>query len=204
MGGAGNDQGNSIALDGTANVFVTGYFNGSADFDPGTSTFTMTSAGLEDIFITKLDNNGDFSWATGFGGTVDDIGTSIAVDALQNIYATGHFYGTVDFDPGTGVSNLYSNSVSADIYVLKLSATVVNIDDSGFDAPIGIYPNPASSSIIVQSEEPISSISIFNLVGELVQYETTASFGVEQLSAGIYFLQINTETGVKTARLIKE
>lgn len=204
MGGAGNDQGNSIALDGTANVFVTGYFNGSADFDPSGAVHTMTSGGLEDIFITKLDNNGNFSWATGFGGTVDDIGTSIAVDALQNIYGTGHFYGTVDFDPGAGVSNLYSNSVSADIYVLKLSATVVSIDESGAGASIVVYPNPASTSIAVKSEEPITSISIFNLVGELVQYETTSSFDVEHLSAGLYFLQISTETGIKTARLIKE
>ncbi|MBL0019914.1 MAG: hypothetical protein IPP17_26670 [Bacteroidetes bacterium] len=147
MGGAGNDQSNSIPWM-AANVFVTGYFNGSADFDPSGAVHTMTSGGLEDIFITKLDNNGNFSWATGFGGTVDDIGTAIAVDALQNIYATGHFYGTVDFDPSTGVSNLYSNSVSADIYVLKLSATVVSIDESGAGASIVVYPNPASLSIL--------------------------------------------------------
>ncbi len=204
LGGAGNDAGNSLALDGTANVVITGYFNGSADFDPGASTQSLTSVGAEDIFIAKLDASGNYLWAKGFGNVVDDIGVSVAVNAVQNVYSTGHFYATVDFDPGTGVANLYSSSGSGDVYVLKLNPNVVNIDESDPEGRISIYPSPTSSSITVRSADPIASVSIFNLVGELVQYETTNTFVVEHLTAGMYVLQINTATGISTARFIKE
>ena len=48
------------------------------------------------------------AFSTYLGGPGDDVGTAIAVDAAGNVYATGGFSGTVDFDPGSGVFNLTS------------------------------------------------------------------------------------------------
>ncbi len=81
MGGTSNDEGRSIALDASGNVFTTGYFNGTVDFDPGPGTFNLTSTGSEDVFISKLDVAGNFVWAKQISGTSNDIGQSIAVDA---------------------------------------------------------------------------------------------------------------------------
>ena len=115
-------RGNSIVLDASGNVYTTGYFVGTVDFDPGAGTSMLISNGSSDIFVQKLDAAGNFLWAKGFGGTSFDRGNSIAVDASGNVYATGYFIGTVDFDPGTGTSMLTSNG-SLDIFVQKLDSS---------------------------------------------------------------------------------
>src|ERR1035437_9575750 len=123
MGGTGNDIGYSIALDASGNVYTTGYFYGTVDFDPGAGTFNLTSAGNYALFISKLDASGNFVWAKQIGGTSSGaLGQFISLDASGNIYTTGCFFGTVDFDPGAGTSNLTSSSTN-DIFVSKLDAS---------------------------------------------------------------------------------
>ena len=56
MGGASNDEATDVALDGSGNVYTVGKFQGTADFDPGAGTFNLTSAGSNDIFVSKLDS----------------------------------------------------------------------------------------------------------------------------------------------------
>jgi len=119
MGEASSDQGFSIAVDDSGNVYTTGYFQGTADFDPGAGVFNMTSAGFTDIFVSKLDLLGNFVWAKQMGGVSGDQGHSIAVDSSGNVYTTGRFEGTADFDPGAGTFNMTSAG-SADIFVSKL------------------------------------------------------------------------------------
>ncbi len=63
MGGSSTDIGHSITIDGGGNVYTTGYFRETVDFDPGTGVQNLTSTGWDDIFIQKLDANGDFLWA---------------------------------------------------------------------------------------------------------------------------------------------
>ena len=118
MGGTGLDGGRSLSIDSSGNVYITGYFNGTADFDPGSGTFNLTSAGSYEIFILKLDSNGDFVWAKAMGSTGIEFGNSLSIDSSGNIYITGNFTGTVDFDPGAGASNLISAG-SQDIYISK-------------------------------------------------------------------------------------
>jgi hypothetical protein len=122
FGGASSDQGNSIAVDSSGNLYTTGYFEGTVDFDPGAGTSNLTSAGGSDVFVSKLDSSGNFVWAKSFGGTSSDIGNSIAVDSSGNVYTTGFFEGTVDFDPGAGTSNLTSAGDS-DVFVSKLNSS---------------------------------------------------------------------------------
>ena len=96
------DWGYSVATDASGNVFLTGVFAGTADFDPGAGTFNMTSAGDNDIYICKLDANGNFVWAKRLGGTMNDGGVVNKVDPSGSgaVYTTGWFRGTADFDPG--------------------------------------------------------------------------------------------------------
>ncbi|MEA3445471.1 MAG: SBBP repeat-containing protein [Bacteroidota bacterium] len=124
MGGSSSDGGNSIAIDASGNVYTTGSFLDTADFDPGSGTHNLSSNGEYDIFISKLDASGNFVWAKSMSGSSSEWGFSIALDASGNVYTTGYFYGTVDFDPGSGTYNLSSNGVM-DIYILKLSQYLV-------------------------------------------------------------------------------
>ncbi|HLG34909.1 MAG TPA: T9SS type A sorting domain-containing protein [Bacteroidia bacterium] len=126
IGGTGNESGLSIAIDpaGSADIYITGFFTGIADFDPDTGTFNLTSVGNEDIFISKLDSSGNFVWAKAMGGIYDDVGYSLALDrgGSGDVYTTGWFTGTVDFDPGAGVYNLIADATT-DIFISKLNGS---------------------------------------------------------------------------------
>ena len=119
LGGANQELGNSIAVDANGNVYTAGSFQSTVDFDPGPAIYNLTavsSFGGNDIFISKLDASGNFLWAKQLGGVLDDAGFSIAVDGNGNIYTTGYFTGTADFDPGPGTYNLNSAGTE-DIFV---------------------------------------------------------------------------------------
>ena len=113
-GGTSEDKGYSIALDDNGNSYVTGVFYGSATF----GTATLTSSGNYDIFVAKLDSNGNWFWAKKAGGINDDYGWSISVDDNGNSYVTGVFYGSATFGTTTLIS-----SGDADIFVAKLDSS---------------------------------------------------------------------------------
>ena len=122
MGGTSGDQGHGISVDTSGNVYTTGSFFDTVDFDPGPKTFNLTSAGSRDIFISKLDSNGNFAWAKAMGGTSSDLGRGIFVDASCNVYTIGYFSDTVDFDTGLGIFNLTSAGLD-DIFIIHLSGS---------------------------------------------------------------------------------
>ncbi len=122
FGGTDYDAGLSLVIDASGNIYTTGYFLGTVDFDTDVTVDNHSSNGLKDVFVQKLDFNGNFIWAKTFGGNGNDIGKSIDIDNNGNIILTGSFAGTVDFNPGNFVDNHISNG-SLDIFVEKLDAT---------------------------------------------------------------------------------
>jgi len=122
MGGTSADMGHSIIVDDWGNIYSTGFFDNTVDFDPGIGTHYLTAIGGHDIYIQKLDSSGALLWVKSFGGNLDDIGWSIALDNLGNIYSTGSFNSTVDFDPGPGNSFLTTTAMSQDVYIQKLDS----------------------------------------------------------------------------------
>src|ERR1051325_1594529 len=108
FGGKGWGEAFSIAVDKYDNAYSTGSFNDTVDFDPGPGVYNLISqSGAPTIFISKLNKHGNFLWAKQIGGNLSaEQAFSIAIDGLNNIYITGYFEGTVDFDPGAGIFNL--------------------------------------------------------------------------------------------------
>ncbi len=124
MGGIGVNYGSVIIVDASNNIYITGYFNSTVDFDPEAGTYNLTpnNVGTNNTFITKLDSNGNFIWAKQFGSTISNQPSALAIDASGNIVITGNFSGTADFDPST---NATTNSISNgqdDIFITKLDA----------------------------------------------------------------------------------
>jgi len=95
FGGSDNDYGNSVSVDSSGNVYITGYFYSSTiDFGGG----ALTNAGWADIFLAKFDSNGNHLWSKRFGGSGYDEGNSVSVDSSGNVYGTGLFTGSnIDF-----------------------------------------------------------------------------------------------------------
>jgi len=116
FGAAGVDQGTGIAASRSGDVYVTGRFNHSVSF----GSTTLTSAGGNDIFVAKLNSQGNVLWAKRAGGTADDVGTSITVGSDGACYVTGNFLGTASFDAFT-----LTSGGDADIFVAKYDATGV-------------------------------------------------------------------------------
>lgn len=106
VGGTNTQEGYGITVDANNNIYTTGQFLGTTDFDPGVANFDLTSAGGSDIFVLKLDASGNFGWAKRMGGTEPDNGQIIAINGNGEVIVNGHFKSTVDFDPGTGTFNL--------------------------------------------------------------------------------------------------
>lgn len=117
---AGND-GQALAIDPDGNIHVAGMFSGTTDLDPGPAILPAISAGGPDIHVSKLTSTGDLIWAKAMGGTGEDWVLGLALDASGNVYCTGHFAATVDFDPGPGVLEL-TGTTGVDTYLLKLDA----------------------------------------------------------------------------------
>lgn len=108
LGGTGNDFVQSIYADASGNVYIAGSFNGTVDFDPSASVVnrTSTSTSFKDAFFAKYSSAGALQWVNTLGSATDDDEIyAITADASGNVYVAGYFSGTVDFDPGAGVSS---------------------------------------------------------------------------------------------------
>jgi len=119
LGGTGTDIGNAIAVDGSGNAYVTGYTT-STDF-PTAKPLQGGNRGLADAFVTKINAAGSvLMYSTYLGGSGDDQGMGIAVDASGNSYVTGWAQST-DF-PTTSSPFQAGNGGGMDAFVTKINA----------------------------------------------------------------------------------
>ncbi len=147
LGGAAADSADGMDTDAANNIYTTGYFTGTADFNPGGAVNNLTSAGSIDIFVSKLDASGSYVWAVQIGGAGAESANALTVDGSGDLLATGNFSGTVDFDPGASVSNLTSAG-SSDIFVVKLTPAGAhtwsrNMGGTSSDIPSSIVTDAA-------------------------------------------------------------
>ncbi|GAB1453310.1 hypothetical protein MASR2M47_33660 [Draconibacterium sp.] len=120
MSGSSSENGTAMAMDSSGNIYTIGLFYQTVDFNPSAITYTLTSNGETDIFITKLDAQGNLLWAKQIGGASYDYPGNIAVDAFGNLLVGGSFRGTVDLNPGVGELNVTMPGRAA--FLLKLNS----------------------------------------------------------------------------------
>jgi len=119
FGGPHFETGWAIAAGPDNSVIVTGEFYETVDFDPGPGQDLRTSNGKQDFFITKLGPDGSYHWTHTAGGVKNDSGRAVTTDPAGNVYVTGAFEETVDFNPRGGGDVRVSEGVF-DIYIIKL------------------------------------------------------------------------------------
>lgn len=212
IGGNYYDIAYSIAVDAASNVYITGEFYTTVDFDPGSGTYNITSAGQSDIFIQKMDSNGNFKWAKSYGSNNYDYGLSIATDAANNVYTKGGFNGTVNFNQGVGVHNLTSAGDN-DIFLLKLSQTIHNtghdVETAENNTPIRVFPNPAKEIVNIETNlQDTYSIVVLDALGKTVLHieanQSNTTLSIANLSKGVYLIQIQNQNSIHTAKLLIE
>ncbi|HTN46592.1 MAG TPA: hypothetical protein VL098_09610 [Flavipsychrobacter sp.] len=200
---------NKIKSDMTGNLYVTGYFGGTVDFDPGAGVFNMTSqTSYQDIFILKLDTTGNFIWAKQFSSSSQFTNREINIDGSANLYLTGAFKGQFDADPGTGTTYLSPQS-PRDFFIVKLDsagsfvwanslATFVastDVDENGncyiqgnfvntfdFDLSAGVHNVTAASAndIFYLKLDPSGNFSWVKTLGSLGTAQSVWSMKVDR------------------------
>ncbi len=153
LGGSVRDGGQGIAVDSAGNAYVTGLTN-SPDFPTATGAFQSALAGGFDAFVTKINPVGSapLVYSTYLGGSGDDYGLGIAVDAAGNASLTG-FTNSTNF-PTTLSAFQTTPGGSADAFVTKLnssgSALIYStyLGGSGDDAGQGIALDSLGSAYV--------------------------------------------------------
>lgn len=176
FGGTTDDAGNSICTDGSGNCYLTGYFN-STMFTVGTTTLT-NAGGNSDLFVIKLNGSGNPQWALSSGGTSEEVGTGVSVDALGNSFVTGFFDSpAITFDNTT-----LTNSGGRDLFVVKFNSTGM---ESWAKNPTGVG-NEAGEGIKVDAFGNCFVTGYFNSPSLLFGTTTLTSAGDDQIFLAKY------------------
>jgi hypothetical protein len=127
-GDAAAQTARAVAVDPSGNVIVAGGFEGELAI--GAPALSLTSAGLDDIFVIKLDPLGSPLWSKRFGSAADQNAYAVAVGADGSIVVTGEFAGTVDFGGGP-----LTSAELLDGFVVKLAADGSHLWSRRFGGP---------------------------------------------------------------------
>ncbi|MCX6291538.1 MAG: hypothetical protein NT126_07210 [Bacteroidetes bacterium] len=200
VGGTASEDLRDFTTDASGNIFITGSFNTTADFDPGAGVSNLVSTGGSDIFIAKYDQNGNYLWSNAFGSTGTDAGSAIKTDAAGSVFVTGIFTGTVDFDPGASVANQVGggsyfgkyDAAGNYIWAKRLPLNTNNIDLaldafgdvfisgsflSGAPAAIDMDPGAGTANLNVPSGLPPPYYNIFAKYDGSGNYSWAGVFG---------------------------
>lgn len=191
--GFGNDvTGKDVATDDLGNVYVTGYFSNTANFDD----ITLTSIGLSNTFILRTDNSGTVEWAEQFSSTGgDNYGYHITLGLEENIYVSGHFSGTTTF----GDTSLTATGTN-NIFLVKIAMDGNLIVEQSQHEQYKVYPNPVKDIIHIEIPEHSTetAVEVYNLLGQKVMdfgnITDSKSLDLSELTTGVYLLKINNHT----------
>jgi hypothetical protein len=138
IGGSGNDSANGVAVDAVGNAYVTGTTSSNESSFPVTvGPDTSFNGGTNDAYIAKINSAGNgYAYCGYIGGSGDETGYGIAVDASGYAYVTGTTSSTETSFPISGGPDLSQNGGS-DVFITKISpipsaATLASFTATGF------------------------------------------------------------------------
>jgi len=213
MGGDMSDRGWSIATDSNGNVYAVGSFEDTADFESGTGGQFLFSEGGKDIFILKLDSNGNILLLEKISGTNeanidDEEAEHIIIDESDNIYISGYFQGNADFD--LGANSTFLNSFGGnDIFILKMrQEELVGLEGEINIELLNVFPNPNNGNFSLNFEKVYNYIelNVFDIQGNIVY---TSSFNNSsnvhlnlELPPGVYASKVITDKKMMFTKII--
>lgn len=116
-GGEKSDKGSTIVVDADGYIYETGYYNEEATFGTFGTGFSYPSS--KEVYVAKLDPDGNYLWVRNGLNYFDDRGLGLCVDPSGNVYVTGTCWGGLEW----GSLNVYNSSSYTDqIFVVKLDS----------------------------------------------------------------------------------
>ena len=113
----GRKIGLDIAPDG--DILITGTYQWYDDFDPGPEQDMHEAVDGYDIYVSRLNSDGEFQWARTWGGRAGEQAGDVTVSDDGNVYVTGLFQLSVDLDPGPG-EDLHGPASAGGTFVVAL------------------------------------------------------------------------------------
>jgi hypothetical protein len=200
LGGQNSIYGLSIGLDNFNNVFITGSYNLTANFDQSSSASSITSVGISDIFLAAYDSNNNFLWVKSIGGTSIDDSYSVCSDVNNNIYIGGRYNLTVDFDPSSSSpSSTQTSWGDNDMFICKYKSCAtcpsdVSVEELADQIFISINPNPTDGSLNIKSQTQLQKIEVISITGQVLLNETPTNVShilhLQNFTNGIYFVNV--------------
>jgi uncharacterized repeat protein (TIGR01451 family) len=200
FGNTSDQHARRVAYDSAGNLIVVGSFQGSNfDVDPSSANVYLNSFGSWDFFIAKYTPSGELIKAVRIGGTSNDQAVGLALDSSGNIYVTGWFRGTVDFDPSGGVANVVSNGEAGQDNGFDGEAFLAKYNtDLQYQWAFGIGgPNLLDGGITLKTDQ-FSNVILGGLfqgtvdfdpspaMANMTSFGTTGSFIAKYTSSGQY------------------
>tara|TARA_R110002049_G_scaffold39374_10_gene121253 strand:+ start:182 stop:1903 length:1722 start_codon:yes stop_codon:yes gene_type:complete len=194
----------SISVDLNGNVIIVGYFDaGEFDANPGSGEYILSSTNYE-MFIVKLDTNGNFIWATSFGATDDSFEsiTDVGTDSNGDIYVTGYFNSTISIAHAAGTSSITSSGYS-DIFVLKYASDgyyvwMYSAGGTDFDLGMSIDVTPTGDSYITGQYRETATFYTPMFGPGLITLSTTANY------RGLFVLKLDASGNYQNAIKVGE
>lgn len=222
LGGSFDDESWSVAVDGSGNVYITGVFSGTVDFDPGPGAFNLTSAGNWDGFVVRLspctapaarfsfsiqgasvqfsnESTGAASWHWDFG----DGQNSTETNPVHTYTANGVFTATLTVANACGDTSRYEQiiGITTGVFVPQFLETFT------------VWPNPASGEFtlyLAGKPQQNTAVELFDDRGRAVLRETLdfqsgsvrKVFSCGHLPPGWYLLQVRTNDGTAVAKVV--
>lgn len=195
-------------LDEYGDIYFTGFFLGTNDFDPSSADYLLTSNGSNDIFVEKLAANGDFVWAMSYGGTGYDLSRSIKMNDEGDLFVRGEFKSIdIDFDPSDGHAIVTSPTGCANTFIQKFSQPTLTLSENTIERDFLMYPNPSSGKVnmdITSSET--SQLVVTDVQGRVCYEDANFVSGKHlvnlDLKPGMYSVQVSNAKGRFIRQLI--
>jgi hypothetical protein len=144
FGDTDNDhRGIAVAVDAADQPVMAGSFEGTIAFD-----VVLSSAGGTDVFVAKLDPDGQSLWSRSYGNLANQQAQGVAYDPEGNVLLTGGFEGVLDFGGGGVVSG-----GSYDLFLVKLAPLGEHRWSKGFgnvsaQFGFGVTADPTTSQVV--------------------------------------------------------
>ncbi len=186
------DNAYSIIIDAQANLFIRG---------------SSRNASNNDFLLLKYDSAGIFQWEQRYNGASnqEDVSIDFTVNSIGEVFVTGQSQGANGYDFVT-IKHGFPTTATGDSLCSLVGINEIKVD-GGFN--ISIYPNPVNSALTINCLEKMKEIKIVDVLGNVV-YRDDRLHSVYELhiptvafSAGIYFIQLKTESRIINQKVIK-
>jgi hypothetical protein len=216
VGGTGQDQAHRITTDNQQNIYVTGWFRTSANFNPNGASITLTgncTGGGHDGYIAKYNSSGICQWAKQFGGVVNGtdqltLGTSVKLLNQQQVVFSGRFHGNNAFS-SISISPTTNSNGASDMFICLLDSAgnfqglTTGINDQ-FQSNLLVFPNPTQDWVYFTEKYATYTKEIYDFTGKLIYKTNEDKVDLSSCLRGIYVIKmLDKNNTIVNCKIIK-